>query len=307
MSDLVQKFITLDKSVRIISVNLEDAWDDSQYEKNYHPLLAKLLGELTAASVLLAANIKFEGSVVLQIQSEGPVSLLVVECTSDFKIRSTIKQNQEYAIKDTDTFSSLLNFNGKGSFAVILDPKDKSKGQQPYQGIVPLLADSVSDALRLYMKQSEQLETLLYLASDKKRSTGLLIQKLPYSGGLEISEEQAQETWSNIQALASTIDYEEMLEVSVSTLIDRLFWETQLLEYPSNTVIWYCPCSKEKVGDMLRMLGKSEIESILSERDNIEVSCQFCGKKYNFDAVDSAQLFIDSSQSQIQDNPKTEH
>lgn len=306
--DQVQKFLTIDKSARIISVDLKDAWDDSLYDKNYPAPLPIYLGQLTCACILLAANIKFEGSVILQIQSDGAVSLAVVECTSDFKIRSTVKLNDKFPITDSSTFTELINHNNSGRFSVILDPKDKTQGQKPYIGVVEILGDSISENLSHYMKQSEQLDSLLYLAANSERATGLLIQRLPESGGgHEISSNQAQETWDTLKALASTINSNEMLQINSNQLLDRLFWEQKLLEHPAESVIWYCPCSKYKVGDMLRMLGQSEIESILKERNNIEVSCHFCGKIYNFDAVDAAQLFIDSSKSTPQENPKTTH
>lgn len=298
MQDSLQKYLLQDRSVRIQTVNLSQAWHDTISHQEYHPVLRNLLGELSVAAVLLASNIKFDGSLILQLQGDGPIALIVVECNHLLQIRATIKTRQEFVIKDTDNLQSLLNANKNGRFIVVLDPNNRQKGQQAYQGIVPLIGGTVADVLALYMKSSEQLDTQLFLAANETKATGLLLQRLPAGGGKEVDQETADQSWERILHLSSTIKPQEQLSIDEETLIHRLFWQEDLLHYPPQAVTWFCSCSREKVADMLKMLGEKEVESILSEQNQIEVHCDFCGKPYIFDAIDSAKLFLNNASAQ---------
>lgn len=159
MTDLLKKYLSEDRSVRIQAVRLHETWLQAQVNHQHPPAVTRLLGELVAASTLLAANIKFDGSLVLQIQGDGPLALLVVECRSDLSLRATVKVREGQSIPDNGTMQSLLNANGNGRFMVVLDPQRKVPGQQAYQGIVPLEGETVAEALGHYMKASEQLDT----------------------------------------------------------------------------------------------------------------------------------------------------
>jgi molecular chaperone Hsp33 len=204
---------------------------------------------------------------------------------------------------------SLLNPGGNGRFIVVLDPQRKLPGQQAYQGIVPLQGDTVAEALQHYMKASEQLDTRLWLAADADHATGMLIQRLPYHGGSDapaLTEQNAAETWDRACALAGTIKRDELLATDIDTLIHRLFWEETLVAFDPLAVRWHCPCTRERVASMLRTLGQEEINSILAERGQVDVACDFCGKPYKFDSVDCATLFS-SGAAPAADEPPTVH
>lgn len=297
MTDLLKRYLFQDHSVRVQAVELDDAWQTGLAHQSYPPCVQKLLGELTAAAVLLAANIKFDGSLVLQLQGDGPISLIVVECTSDLAIRATASLREGLAVPRDGTLQSLLNSQGQGRFIVVLDPQRKNATMQPYQGVVPLEGDSVAEVLEHYMRSSEQLDTRLWLAADAERATGLLLQRMPGQGGIE-APAPADDTWERAVALASTLGADELLRLPTDTLIQRLFWEEAMLSFDPRPVRWHCPCTRERVANMLRMLGQDEIEDILSQRNEIDVSCNFCGKPYRFDAIDCARLF-----TQPQDTP----
>ncbi|MGO1766731.1 Hsp33 family molecular chaperone [Advenella sp. S44] len=292
-TDQLQKYLLDDRSTRIQTVDLTKTWHTGLAHQSYPPVVRDLLGELCAASVLLASNIKFDGSLVLQLQGDGALALIVVECQSDLSLRATVQLRQEFVVPDNATFQSLLNSNGNGRFIVILDPTDRQEGQQPYQGVVPMEGDSVADVLEHYMKQSEQLDTHIWLAANAQRATGLLLQRLPDHGGTADDSVAHQESWQRTRVLAQTLTTQEMLSESPETLIHRLFWEEPLLTFEPQPVRWFCPCTRERVGNMLKMLGQDEIENILSEQDKVDIACNFCGKPYTFDAVDCARLFID--------------
>ena len=307
MSDLLKKYLFADRSIRIQSANLSQTWSDAREHQKHPKVIEKLLGELCAASVLLASNLKFDGSLVLQIQGDGPIALLVVECDSELRIRATVKLRQEYAIKETSTFQELVNPNHSGHFVVILDLKDRQEGQQAYQGIVSLQGNSVAEVLENYMRNSEQLDTYIRLAADDHKATGILLQRLPATGGIAVDKDKAEENWEKSGHFIQTITSEEQLELSEDELIHRLFWEEQLLKTEEDHAIqWYCSCSRERVADMLRMLGVAEIDSILEERNGVDVSCDYCGMPYHFDAIECAQLFIPKDKMSSEES-STEH
>ncbi|MBC9908745.1 MULTISPECIES: Hsp33 family molecular chaperone HslO [Achromobacter] len=309
MTDQLKKYLTEDRSVRIQAVRLDATWKAVQANHDYPPAITHLLGELVAASTLLAANIKFDGSLVLQIQGDGPIALLVVECRNDLSLRATVKMREGHEVPSDGNMQSLLNPGGNGRFIVVLDPQRKLPGQQAYQGIVPLQGDTVAEALQHYMKASEQLDTRLWLAADADHATGMLIQRLPYHGGSDapaLTEQNAAETWDRACALAGTIKRDELLATDIDTLIHRLFWEETLVAFDPLAVRWHCPCTRERVASMLRTLGQEEINSILAERGQVDVACDFCGKPYKFDSVDCATLFS-SGTAPSADEPPTVH
>lgn len=304
MTDSLKKYLFEARTVRVQSVRLHDTWQQAQSHQQYPPAVQTLLGELVAAATLLAANIKFEGSLVLQIQGDGPIALLVVECRSDLSVRATVKVREGHEIPEQGDMQALLNPNGNGRFIVVLDPERKVPGQQqPYQGIVPLEGDTVAEALQHYMKASEQLDTRLWLAANAQYAAGMLIQRLPDHGGTEVVDENPGETWNRALHLAGTITQDELVSTDIDTLIHRLFWEETLIAFEPMPVRWFCPCTRERVSNMLRSLGQAEVNDILAERGSVEVQCDFCGKPYVFDKVDCAGLFAEGSALPEQDPP----
>lgn len=291
MSDQLKKYLSEDRSVRIESVDMHQTWLAAQAYHCYPASVAAVLGELVAASTLLAATLKFDGSLLLQLQGDGAIALMVVECRADMSIRATVKLRDRPLPIQRD-IQSLLNPGGTAKFIVVLDPPKDTPGRQAYQGIVPLEGDSIAEALEQYMLRSEQLDTRIWLAVDAERCAGLLLQRLPLQGGHQHAEVcSADETWQRTLHLAETLSSREMLEISQDTLLHRLFWEETLLTFDARPVTWRCSCTRDRVADMLKMLGRAEVEDILTTQGKIEVACEFCGQPYLFDGVDSAMLF----------------
>jgi molecular chaperone Hsp33 len=220
------------------------------------------------------------------------VRLLVVECDSELRLRATAKLAPEVQIADDATLTDLLNVNGKGRFVITLDPLDKLPGQQAYQGIVPLDGDSVSTVIENYMLRSEQLDTRLWLAADATVARGLLLQKLPREGGRDAPLEDEQENWNRMVMLGQTLRTEELLATDIQTLMHRLFWEETIRVFDPRFPSFHCSCSREKVGNMLKMLGQEEVQTAIAELGQLAIDCDFCGQHYAFDAVDCVQLFV---------------
>jgi len=314
MSEL-HKFIFDGLPVRGMLVRLDDAWQEilkrRQAGGGYPPEVMQLLGEMTAAAALMQSNIKFNGALVLQIFGDGPVKLAVAEVQPDLSLRATatLAPAGPEGVQAGACLSELVNQNNLGRCAITLDPKDRLPGQQPYQGVVPLFGDQheklekISEVLEHYMLQSEQLDTRLVLAANGEVAAGLLIQRLPVKGqgnlegttDLQANEDEIglNEHFNRIAILASTLKSEELLTLDADTILHRLFWEESITRFEPATPSFACSCSRERVGNMLRGLGVAEVESILAERADVEVGCEFCGEQYSFDPVDAAQLFTE--------------
>ncbi len=291
MTDTLKRFLFESADVRGELVEISDTWRQILARREYPSAVQTLLGEMVAAAALLSANLKFDGMIVMQMHGDGPVRLLVVECDSELHLRATAKLAGDAAIGETATLRELVNAHGNGRFVITLDPKDKLPGQQPYQGIVPLDGDSVAVVIENYMLRSEQLDTRLWLAADGRVSRGLLLQKLPREGGSAASAGDDADTWNHTVTLASTLRREEMLATDIDTLLHRLFWEQTIRVFEPRHPRFQCSCTREKVGNMLKMLGRAEVESALAELGELAIDCDFCGQHYAFDKVDCAQLF----------------
>ncbi len=315
MSEL-DKFLFEGLPVRGCIVRLTDAWTQILERRHansittaWPPPAVELLGEMAAAGVLMQSNIKFNGALVLQIFGDGPVKMAVAEVQQDFALRVTAKVVGP--VDPNARLSEMVNQGNKGRCAITLDPKEKVPGQQPYQGMVSLRGDhgekieKLSDVLQHYMLQSEQLDTTLILAADSKVAAGLLIQRLPLEGegnlaGSKVSranedEIGVNEDYKRIALLASTLKREELLALDVDTILHRLFWDEKVLRFAPQTPRFACTCSRARVVNMLRMLGEEEARRVITELGKIEVSCEYCGQYFLFDAVDTAQMFTPPS------------
>ena len=295
-NDTLQKFIFDNAAVRGEFVEISDTWREIQNRHSYPLAVRKVLGEMVAAAALLSANLKFNGAIIMQIHGDGPVRLLVVECDSELRLRATAKVAEGQTVLDDASLTDMLNAGGHGRFVITLDPLDKVPGQQPYQGIVPLDGEDMATVIENYMLRSEQMDTRLWIAADDQVSRGLLLQKLPRHSGkddqnVQATEAEDLETWNRAVILASTLKQEELLSTDIQTLMNRLFWEETIRVFDPAHPQFHCSCTREKVGNMLKMLGHEEVDSALAELGQLAINCDFCGKHYEFDKVDCAQLF----------------
>jgi len=274
-SDVIYRFLFEDNPVRGELTQLETSWQSICERQSYPPGVQKVLGEFAAAAVLLSSTLKYDGSLIIQAQGDGPVSLMVVECTSKRVIRATAKCDLE---NNLDSLGEML---GDGRLVITID---RGKNLERYQGIVELEGDTVAAVLENYLRRSEQLETRIWLAADDRRTAGLMIQKLPgYTGD--------QDTWETAEQLSETVTNEEMLLLDPQNLIFRLFHAERVRLFDGEPVQFGCSCSRDRVVNALRTLGYDEVSSIVAEQGQVSVDCEFCGEHYAFDAVDVEQVF----------------
>ena len=299
-------FICDGAPVRGEIVSIGSAWQAVLGRRNDPPAIRKILGDFVGAATLLSASLKFDGTLIIQAQSKGPIQLLVVECKSDLSMRATVKLSVDASeIAPDATLGELLDASHSGRLVITLDPANREPGQAPYQGIVALQdhagmvikpVTSAAEAIALYMQNSEQLDTRIWLSSNETHVGGLLLQRLPDSGGhVHLDPQEAVEGWNRIQALGETITDEELLTLTPEVILRRLFLEESthsgVRSFPARKIQFACRCSRNKVADILRMLGEEEVEDIIAEQGKVETACEFCGKMYQFDAVDCRQVF----------------
>jgi molecular chaperone Hsp33 len=243
----------------------------------YPAPLKNILGQMMAAAQLMSANLKFDGAIILQLHGSGPLRLAVVECNHDRTVRATAKWDGD--LPDAPILDLL---GGAGQFVITLEPKlDKS---QTWQGIVALEGDSIGQMLENYMLRSEQLDTRLILASNDSTAAGMLLQRLPDGHG-------EPEGWDRVRILGGTLQADELLTLPAADILHRLFHEETVRVFEPEAVSFSCNCSRERVGNMLKMLGGQEVGEVLVEQGSVEIVCDYCNQHYVFDEEDANELF----------------
>lgn len=282
-TDLLHPFIFEQSAVRGNHVMLDKSLFKALEHQTLDPALKKVIGEFTAASVLLTATLKMQGKLILQLQSQGSLQLLVVECTSDLNIRATAKVSGELH------GHGLTQWLTHGQLVITLMPEQG----EPYQGIVPLEGDNIATMLENYMLRSQQIDTRLWLTAEGDRAAGLLLQKLPQQ------QENDLDCWNRVQHLAGTVTDEELLNLEAITLLQRLFVEEDVRLFSGREVEAFCSCSQANVTNMLQMLGLAEVRSIIEEQGSVEIQCDFCHKHYVVDEDEALALFDEDDNHQV--------
>jgi molecular chaperone Hsp33 len=289
----MHRFVFEHYPIRGHLVHLDAAWRALIEHREYPQAIQSLLGEAVAASLLLAATIKFDGVLSLQLQGDGLVHLLLAQCTSGLGVRG-LARYQEEADRDSlaEAEADIAALIGAGNLTVTLETDDAGRR---YQGIVPISGARLAESLQGYFENSEQLPTRLWLYADAQGASGMLLQRLPgessAAGGSRASATEVDDAWQRVQLIGDTLTREELRTLTDLEILQRLFNEDDLRLFEPSPVYFRCRCSRERVGGMLQGLGEAETRSVLAERGEVEVRCDFCNRAYVFDAVDVARLF----------------
>jgi molecular chaperone Hsp33 len=290
--DCLHRFIFEQFPIRGHLVHLDAAWRALIEHREYPPAIRDTLGEAVAASLLLAATIKFEGVLSLQLQGDGPVHLMLAQCTSGLGVRGLARYREGADTAAPAGATRIVDLIGTGNLTVTLETDD---GAQRYQGIVPIAGERLADSLQHYFENSEQLPTRLWLYADATGASGMLIQKLPNENAQlragTLDSTAVEDAWRRVRLIGDTLTFEELRTLRDEQILHRLFNEDDVRLYEPAPVYVRCRCSRERVAGMLQGLGEAETRSVLAERGEVEVRCDFCNRAYVFDAVDVAQLF----------------
>jgi molecular chaperone Hsp33 len=273
LTDALTPFVFEDAAVRGAYVSLPDTVRQVLACHPYPPAVARVLGELLAACALLASTIKFEGSLIAQLSGDGPVRLLVVECSHTLGMRAMAQWDGERtaALGEDASLSDLAGGAEHGRFVLTIDPKGAGS---MYQGIVALESRSVAGVIGHYLATSEQLQSLMVL---EPGGAGLIVQRLPGTS------EADDATWQRVSATVGALDGGALLQAGgAHQAIAAAFPEDDVRAFKPRAVTFACSCSRERVMRALRIAGAAEVESILVEHGHVEVTCEFCNRRYAF-------------------------
>ncbi len=287
-NDCLHRFVFERSDVRGELVHLDASWQAVLERKDYPAPVRELLGQALVAATLLSATIKIDGFLQLQLRGEGPLSLLLVEVTAQRTLRALAHWGGEVPV------APLPEQVGKARLMLTIDP---GTGGERYQGLVAIEEASLTATLENYFRQSEQLDTRLWLAADAERACGMLLQRLP---GRDVDAAD----WEHDVCLGDTISADELLHLPTRELLRRLYHEQDVRLFEAEPVSFRCSCSSERIATMLRGLGYDEVQDILEEQGNVSVNCEFCAQLYSFDRVDVERLFAAADQPEV---PHTRH
>jgi len=297
MTDKIIRFSLENLHVRGEWVTLKSSWKKIQETADYPKPLRHVLGEALAAISLLAESLKFDGSLILQIRGTQPVTMLVVQASSEGTVRAIAHWDGD--LPDNATFNELF---GAGTMVISVENNPKAgqnKGER-YQSLVSLDGKSLADCLKEYFAQSEQLNTRLWLAANDECAAGLMLQSLPSDEESDIEDDL--KGWDHASILADTIKDEELLTLDAQELLHRLYHDEDLRLYDAKPIEFKCSCSQEKIDNAVYSLGETEANELLKEQGDISVDCEFCNTKYTMDSVDVKRIFADNKTSTIPSN-----
>lgn len=286
--DLLTRFLFENTDIRGEIVHLDDSWQAVLQRHSYPAPVRQLLGQTLAAVALLGATLKTNSTLILQIQGNGPVSLLVAQIDHQSHLRGMADWNAEEL--QAIAGQTLADLCGHGHLALTIDPGD---GNERYQSIIELGSATLAQALDNYFQQSEQLDTRLWLTADDRCAAGLLVQALPPE--MSITHGIDDDTWNRVIHLSETLTDRELAELPTREILKRLYHEEDIRLFEPEQLFFHCSCSRETIASTLRSLGYTETQSIIEEQGAIKVECNFCRKNYEFDQVDTEALFASSN------------
>ncbi|CAH1528606.1 molecular chaperone Hsp33 [Vibrio rotiferianus] len=282
-NNVLNRYLFEDLSVRGELVQLDEAYQRIISSKEYPAALQKLLGELLVSATLLTATLKFEGSITIQLQGDGPVSLAVINGDHDQKIRGVARWEGDIADD-----ASLHDMMGKGYLVITIEPK---KGER-YQGVVGLEGETLADVIEGYFANSEQLKTRLWIRTGehegKAHAAGMMIQVMPDGTG-------TPEDFEHLEQLTDTVKNEELFTLPANELLYRLYNQDKVRLYEPQPVEFHCGCSRERSGAAIITVDKTEIYDILAEEGSISLHCDYCGTSYTFDESEVTNLYTQST------------
>jgi molecular chaperone Hsp33 len=278
IADRITPFVFDSLPVRGALISLSRSWRRMLRDHDYDRLVRDTLGHAAAATGLIAQSLKFDGAITLQIQGGGGLRMLVMQCTSDLELRGMASADEDAA---AESFGELVQ---DAHCAITVDA-----GERPYQGIVEIERSSLADSLENYFARSVQVPSHVALVSDASLSGGILLQQMPGQQGLEVDD------WARLGYLAATLQIGDFCAANGIGLIGKLFAEDDVRVFEPKPVAFRCRCSRARAEEVLRMLGEVETREVLAERGQVDVTCEYCGRRREFDPIDISGLFTDNA------------
>lgn len=282
VKDAVIPFVFEALPVRGALVQLERTWRRMQRDHDYADPVAEVLGHSAAATALIAQSLKFDGTITFQINGEGPLTMLVMQSTDDLDLRGMASAQ---AIPDSAAFVDLVS----GARCAVT--VDSGAMERPYQGIVEISPESLAASLENYFAKSVQVPSHVQLARDASRCGGILLQQMPEESPT------LEDDWRRLGFLAKTLRAEDLADGASHELLQKLFAEDDVRAFRPREARFRCRCTRQKVEEVLRLLGEKETRSACEEQGKVEVTCEYCGRLRTFDAVDVTRVFTEQAVS----------
>ncbi|MFZ7164836.1 Hsp33 family molecular chaperone HslO [Avibacterium avium] len=270
-NDKLYRYLFKNRAVRGEWVRLNQSFKDTLNTHHYPKVVQNLLGEMMVATSLLTATLKFDGSITVQIQGDGPLSLALVNGSDDQKMRALARLQGE--VRDDMSLSEMI---GKGVLVITITPNEGER----YQGVIGLDKPTITECLEDYFVRSEQLQTQLIIRTGEFNgepvAAGMLLQVMPDGVGEEGDFE-------HLATLTATVKDEEIFGLTAEEMLYRLYHEETVEIYPAQNVEFFCGCTQERSGGALLLLPENEIDEILAEHNgSIDMQCECCGTHYFF-------------------------
>jgi molecular chaperone Hsp33 len=276
--DVVIPFLFEKLPVRGALIQLQRSWARMQLGNDYSPRETGILGQSAAATGLIAQSLKFRGKITLQVSGAGPLSMLVMQSTEKLEMRGMVRAP---AIHEQMSYSAMVD-SCRCAITV-----DAGAMERPYQGIVEMLGDALSQSLENYFARSVQVRSHMTLVADQSVSGGILLQQMPEKG------KPLEDDWRRLGLLASTLRTDDLSDGIAAMLVGKLFAEDDVRVFRPRPVVFRCGCSRERTEEVLRLLGEEETRSACEEQGKVDVICEYCGRKRSFDSVDISRIFTD--------------
>ncbi|MEZ8195407.1 Hsp33 family molecular chaperone HslO [Vibrio cortegadensis] len=281
--NVLNRYLFDNLSVRGELVQLDETYQQIISSKEYPAPVQNLLGELLVATTLLTATLKFEGSITLQLQGDGPVSLAVINGDHDQKVRGVARFEGDIADD-----AGLHDLIGKGHLVITITPK---KGER-YQGVVGLEGDNLAQVLEGYFERSEQLKTRLWIRlgkhQGKAHAAGMLLQVMPDGTG-------SPNDFEHLEQLTNTVKNEELFTLEANELLYRLYNQEKVQVFTPQDVEFHCGCSRERSASAIMTIAKEEVYDILASEGSISLHCDYCGTNYTFDKSNVDTMYSDAA------------
>lgn len=290
--DFLQRFIFDKAPIRGEYIFLHESYQTILNQHSYPQPIRQLLGEALCVAGLLSAIIKFNGRLTVQFRGKGKLKLLLAQCNNHFELRGLAKWHGKLSYED------LMNAFHQGVLMIMLD---SGVNTNPYQGIVSWCGNSLVESIEGYFKESEQLNTKIWLSVNEHSATGLLLQIIPTADKEAniMGKEVIDSKWDQMVTQTGKIDPKDMLSADYETLLQKLYPSEEIRIFPSVPMSFNCSCSRKRGEDAILLLGWDEAEEELKDKQAIVVTCDFCNKEYIFDRPDVVKIF------QNKDNPST--
>ena len=280
--DAVIPFVFESLPVRGALVQLERTWQRMQRDHDYADPVAEVLGHSAAATALIAQSLKFDGTITFQINSEGPLAMLVMQSTDYLDLRGMASADD---VEGGTAFADLVT----GARCAVT--VDSGAMERPYQGIVEISSESLAASLENYFAQSVQIPSHVQLAQDSSRCGGILLQQMPDESPT------LEDDWRRLGFLAKTLRAEDLADGASYELLHKLFAEDDVRAFKPREARFRCRCTQQKVEEVLRLLGEEETRSACEEQGKVEVTCEYCGRLRTFDVVDVTRVFTEQAVS----------